>query len=180
MSYSFAGRFYDKDKLFFPYDYKDYSFKVDLEFSELYFTRKLISFSGKHLPLELTLKYTQQHIDLSNDYLHADTGFPRGFKTNYHIFLEYDSSFSGYKYEDADGFEHRFKRNDDYSLTLYYDNFGSGLMLIADNGGYKVFDDNGNYQLFDSYGRLIKIHKKITSSHFAEQNITYSSSLRII
>ena len=39
MSYSFAGRTFNKHKPFFSYDYKDYSFKVDMEHGELYFTR---------------------------------------------------------------------------------------------------------------------------------------------
>lgn len=50
MSYSFAGRFYNKHKPFFPYECDDYLFKIDLEYGELNFTRKLISFTGKHLP----------------------------------------------------------------------------------------------------------------------------------
>lgn len=51
MLFTFAGRYFNKRRHFFSYDFKDYSFKVDLEFRELYFTRKLMSFSGKHLPL---------------------------------------------------------------------------------------------------------------------------------
>ena len=175
MSYSFAGRYYNKHKPFFPYECDDYSFKIDLEYGELYFTRKLISFSGKHLPLNLSLKYIQRHVNLSNDFLHADTGFPRGFKTNYHVFLEYDSDFSGYKYEDTDGFLHEFELADN-SSTLYYDTFGSGLMLITENSGYKIFDDDGNYQLFDQYGRLTLIHQKITPSHYAEQSVSYEDN----
>ena len=175
MSYSFAGRSYNKYKPFFSYEHKDYSFKVDMEFGELLFARKLISFSGKHLPLDLSLKYIQRHI---YDNFYTNISFPLGFKTNYHVFLEYDSSLNGYKYEDMDGFEHDFKLAIN-SSTLYYDTFGSGLMLIVENNGYKVFDDDGNYQLFDTYGRLVKIHKKITSSHDAEQIIHYSSNLTI-
>lgn len=179
MSYSFAGRTFNKHKPFFSYDYKDYSFKVDMEYGELYFTRKLISFSEKHLPINLSLKYIQRHIS-STQFLHIDTGFPKGFKTNYHIFLEYDSSHNKYIYEDADGFQHNFVKSSNFS-TLYYDTFGSGLMLTVENSGYKVFDDDGNYQLFDSYGRLVTIHQKITTSHYAEQTITYlnNSSLKV-
>lgn len=59
MSYYFAGRYYNKYKSFFPYKYKDYSFKIDLENGDLYFSRKLIVFSGRHLPLDLSLKYVQ-------------------------------------------------------------------------------------------------------------------------
>ena len=175
MSYSFSGRYFNKHKPFFPYECDDYSFKIDLEYGELYFTRKLISFSGKHLPLNLSLKYIQRHVNLSNDFLHADTGFPRGFKTNFHVFLEYDFSFSGYKYEDMDGYLHKFKLADN-SSTLYYDTFGSGLMLITENSGYKIFDDDGNYQIFDSYGRLTLIHQKITPSHYAEQSVSYEDN----
>ena len=175
MSYSFAGRFYNKHKPFFPYECDDYLFKIDLEYGELYFTRKLISFTGKHLPLNLFLKYVQRHVNLSSDFLHTDTGFPRGFKTNFHVFLEYDFSFSGYKYEDMDGYLHKFELAEN-SSTLYYDTFGSGLMLITENSGYKVFDDDGNYQLFDSCGRLTLIHQKITTSHYAEQSVSYEDN----
>ena len=180
MSYYFIDRYFDNAKRFFSYDYKDYSFRIDLQYGELYFTRKLISFSGKHLPIDLSLKYSQIRAN-TYDNLNTYTGFPRGFKTNYHVFLEYDFDFSGYKYEDKDGFLHRFILAIN-SSTLYYDELGSGLMLITTNSGYKVFDDEGNYQLFDQYGRLITIHKKITSSHYAEQNITYTdnSSLKIL
>ena len=69
MSYSFAGRFYNKHKPFFPYECDDYLFKIDLEYGELNFTRKLISFTGKHLPLNLFLKYVQRHVNLSSDFL---------------------------------------------------------------------------------------------------------------
>ena len=175
MPYTFAGRYYNKYKPFFSYNHKDYSFKVDMEFGELLLTRNLIAFSGRHLPLVLSLKYIQRHI-YDNSY--TGISFPLGFKTNYHVFLEYDSNITGYKYEDMDGFEHDFKLAIN-SSTLYYDTLGSGLMLTIENNGYKVFDDDGNYQLFDSYGRLVKIHKKITSSHDAEQTITYSNNLTI-
>lgn len=63
MPFSFIGRFFDKSKIFFPYEYKDYSFKIDLQYGDLYFTRKLISFSGKHLPLNLSLNYSQMHVN---------------------------------------------------------------------------------------------------------------------
>ena len=179
MSYSFAGRFYNKNKPFFTYSHKDYSFRNDMESGELYFSRKLISFSGTHLPLALSLSYIQRHTSVY-DYLHLDTGFPRGFKTNFHVFLEYNSTYDKYLYEDADGFLHEFKLAIN-SSTLYYDSFGTGLMLITTNSGFKVFDDDGDYQLFDQYGRLIVIHKKITSTHYAEQTISYlnNSSLYI-
>ena len=179
MLFSFTGRYFNKRRHFFSYDFKDYSFKVDLEFGELYFTRKLMSFSGKHLPLNLSLKYVQSHIN-GSDCLCSLTGFPQGFKTNFHVFLEYDSYLNKYKYEDADGFVHEFTLAYN-SSTLYYDNQGSGLMLITQNNGYKVFDDDGNYQLFDQYGRLTLIYKKVTSSYGATQFITYcdNNSLKI-
>lgn len=183
MSYSFAGRDFNRYRPFFPYECKDYSFKVDLEFGELYFTRKLLSFSGKHLPLNLCLKYVQRHVDNGTDFSYS-SGFPKGFKTNFHVFLEYSSSHDGcYNLEDADGFSHLFLKAKNTSTTspLYYDSFGTGLMLqTQNNGGYKVFDDDGNYQEFDSYGRLIKIHKKITSSYSAEQTITYVNNVSLM
>ena len=179
MSYSFVGRYYDKNKKFFSYEYKDHCFKIDLQNGDLYLTRKLFSFSGKHLPLELSLKYSQMHVN-TYDNLHTYTGFPRGFKTNYHIVLEYESAYNRYIYEDATGFKHHFILVEN-SSSLYYDSFGGGLMLSVENNVYKVFDEDGNYQLFDQNGRLVVIHKKITSTHSAEQNITYidNSSLKI-
>ena len=181
MSYPFAGRYFDKYKPFFPYELGDYSFKVDLQYGELLFTRKLISFSGKHLPLDLSLKYVQRHAD-NGTMFSSFSGFPKGFKTNYHVFLEYDSTYSRYLYEDADGFQHIFILAVN-SSTLYYDSFGSGLMLEVTNNGFVVFDDDENYQEFDQYGRLKKIHKTIhkqnSTTYYAEQNISYSSDLKI-
>ena len=174
MSYSFVGRYYIKNKPFYTYDYKDYHFKVDMQNGGLYFTRKLISFSGKHLPLDLSLKYSQMHVNVY-DNLHTYTGFPRGFKTNYHIVLEYESAYNRYIYEDIDGYKHHFVLANN-STSLYYDSFGSGLMLTVENNGFKVFDDSGNYQLFDQYGRLTIIHKKVTSNYSAEQTIVYSNN----
>ena len=63
MPYPFAGRYYNKNKNIFSYEYKDYTFKVDLEFGELLFNRQLISLSGKHLSLNLSLNYIQRHVD---------------------------------------------------------------------------------------------------------------------
>ena len=148
MIYSFNIRDYNKKKPFFPYEYKGYFFKVDLKYGELYFTKKLISFSGQHLPLNLSLKYSQMHTSSTNN-LHSFTGFPKGFKTNYHVVLRYELSNDKYIYEDLDGFKHEFKLAIN-SSTLYYDTFGTGLMLTNDNGNIKIFDDDGSYQLFDS------------------------------
>ena len=172
MSFYFAGYFFNKYKQFLKHDYKDYSFNVDLEYGKLYFTRKLFALPGKHLPLDLSLKYIESHT-ASTGYLHYATGFPRGCKTNYHVFLEYDSSNDKYNYEDSDGFLHVFIKAIN-SSSLYYDSKGSGLMLeTIQSGGYKVFDDYGNYQQFDIYGRLILIHQHITSSLSAEVSISY-------
>ena len=181
MSYPFAGRYFDKYKPFFPYELGDYSFKVDLQYGELLFSKKLISFSGRHLPLDLSLKYVQRHAD-NGTMFSSYSGFPKGFKTNYHVFLEYDSTYSRYLYEDADGFQHIFILAVN-SSTLYYDTFGTGLMLEVTNNGFVVFDDDENYQEFDQYGRLKKIHKTIhkqnSTTYYAEQNISYSSDLKI-
>ncbi|MBO6261379.1 MAG: RHS repeat-associated core domain-containing protein [Bacilli bacterium] len=172
MSFYFAGYYFDKYKQFLKYDYKDYSFKVDLEYGKLYFTRKLFALPGRHLPLDLSLKYIEPHT-ASTGYLHYATGFPKGCKTNYHVFLEYDSSNDKYNYEDSDGFLHVFIKAIN-SSSLYYDSNGSGLMLeTIQSGGYKIFDDYGNYQQFDIYGRLILIHQHITSSLSAEVSISY-------
>lgn len=120
MSYSFVGRYYDKNKKFFSYEYKDYCFKIDLQNGDLYLTRKLFSFSGKHLPLELSLKYSQRHVN-TYDNLHTYSGFPRGFKTNYHIVLEYESAYNRYIYEDATGFKHHFILAENPFYALFFD-----------------------------------------------------------
>ena len=155
MSYPFAGRYYDKHKPFFPYECGDYSFNVDMQNGELLFSKELIAFSGTHLPLKLSLKYVQRHVD-NGTMFSSYSGFPQGFKTNFHVFLEYDSTYNRYLYEDSDGYQHIFKLAVN-SQTLYYDTFGSGLMLQTYGSGYRVFDDDENYQEFDQYGRLIKI-----------------------
>lgn len=180
MSFYFAGRYFNKYRPYFAYEQKDYSFKVDLQVGELYFVRKLFSLPGRYLPISLSLYYNQRHAYNSYDDLYLSTGFPRGFKTNYHIFLEFDSDNDKYKYEDADGFLHEFKRNN-ISDSLYYDNFGTGLMLQASNSGFDVFDDDYNCQHFDQLGRLTTIRKRITSSHYAEIHVYYAdnSSLKI-
>ena len=157
MSFYFAGYYFDKYKQFLKHDYKDYSFKVDLEHGKLYFTRKLFSLPGRYLPLNLSLKYIETHT-VSIGYLHYATGFPKGCKTNYHVFLEYDSSIDKYNYEDSDGFLHVFEKAIN-SSSLYYDIKGSGLMLeTLQSGGYKVFDDYGNYQQFDIISYNLYFH----------------------
>lgn len=57
MPYSFLGRYFDKHRSFYTYKHKDYSFNIDLENGDLGFSRKLIGFSGKHLPLDLSLSF---------------------------------------------------------------------------------------------------------------------------
>jgi hypothetical protein len=60
------------------------------------------------LPLNLSLKYSQMHTSSTNN-LHSFTGFPKGFKTNYHVALRYVLLDDKYIYEDLDGFKHEFK-----------------------------------------------------------------------
>lgn len=48
MPRNYIGRYFDKYRRFFSYDCQDYTFDVDLQNGELYFSRKLISFSGKY------------------------------------------------------------------------------------------------------------------------------------
>ena len=175
MSFSFASYCFDKYKKFLTHNYKDYSFNIDLKFGKVYFTRKLFTLPGKYLPFDLSLKYIEPHTT-STQTLHQKTGLPIGVKTNYHLFLEYNTTYEQYWLEDADGFLHVFKLADN-STTLYFDKKGSGLMMeILTGGGYKVFDDYGNYQLFDSNGRLTLIHQQIANSHTAELTITYIST----
>ena len=177
MQHNYIGRYFDKYRRFFSYDCQDYTFDVDLQNGELYFSRKLISFSGKYSPINLSLNYSQMRTS-SYDDLSNLSSFPLGFKTNYHILLEYDSFNDKYIYEDAKGFEHEFKKAVNSNL-LYYDTFGSGLMLIQIANGYKVFDDDGNYQEFDSSKRLISINKKISANAYASQHIYYQTDLKI-
>lgn len=176
MSFSFAGYCFDKYKKFLTHNYKDYSFNIDLKFGKLYLTRKLFALPGKYLPIDLSFKYIEAHTT-STQTLHQKTGLPIGVKTNYHLFLEYDSTcYEKYLLEDADGFLHVFKLADN-SQNLYFDRNGSGLMMeILTGGGYKVFDDYGNYQLFDSNGRLILIHQHIANNHTAELTISYMAN----
>ncbi len=183
MSFSFASYCFDKYKKFLTHNYKDYSFNIDLKFGKLYLTRKLFALPGKYLPIDLSFKYIEAHTT-STQTLHQKTGLPIGVKTNYHLFLEYNTTYGQYWLEDADGFLHVFKLADN-STTLYFDKKGSGLMMeILTGGGYKVFDDYKNYQIFDSNGRLILIHQHIANDHYAELTISYmanypADSLRI-
>ena len=174
MSFSFASYCFDKYKKFLTHNYKDYSFNIDLKFGKLYLTRKLFALPGKYLPIDLSFKYIEAHTT-STQTLHQKTGLPIGVKTNYHLFLEYNTTYEQYWLEDADGFLHVFKLADN-SNSLYFDRNGSGLMMEILTGGYKVFDDYDNYQLFDSNGRLILIHQHIANNHNAELTITYIST----
>lgn len=185
MSFDFGGYDFDKLKKFLNYDYKDYSFNVDLEFGKLYLTRKLFTLPGKYLPIDLSLKYIESHTAQGQN-LHSYTGLPIGLKTNYHVFIGYNSAFGKYQLEDSDGFLHVFEIADltDVSDPLYFDRNGSGLMMKIIQTGYRVFDDYGNYQLFDLNGRLVLVHQQIANNHTAELSIAYiptdpSDSLRI-
>ena len=175
MLFSFASYCFDKYKKFLTHNYKDYSFNIDLKFGKLYLTRKLFALPGKYLPIDLSFKYIEAHTT-STQTLHQKTGLPIGVKTNYHLFLEYNTTYGQYWLEDADGFLHVFKLADN-STTLYFDRNGSGLMMkTIPSGCYKVFDDYGNYQLFDSNGRLILIHQHIANNHTAELTISYMAN----
>ena len=172
MSHLFAGYLFSKYKPFFSFDYKDYSFKVDLEYGLLYFTRELFTLPGKYFPIALSLKYIQPH---TTHNFHLQTGLPKGFKTNYHVFLDFDSSNNKYLYEDADGFLHEFVLAEN-STDLYYDQFGTGLMLKVVNGLVTIFDDDDNYQYFDSNNRLHVIQKKVADNYWTELSISYVSN----
>ena len=139
----------------------------------------LISFNSSNFPLNLDLQYNQIH-DIPNvDILNQKTGFPHGFKTNFHLFLRKNSD-STFIYEDKNGFYHHFNLAIN-SQNLYYDTFGSGLMLLETDDGYRVFDDFGNYQIFDIHGRLINITRKVSSNLDSSFFVTYldDSSLKI-
>ena len=89
-TYPYSNYPYSKYRQFFEFKRKDYHFKVDIETGKLLFDKKLLALKGAHLPIDLYLKYFQ---DFYNPYgeLTDYTGFPKGFKLNYHVYI-----FSGY------------------------------------------------------------------------------------
>lgn len=183
-TYPYSNYPYSKYRQFFEFKRKDYHFKVDIETGKLLFDKKLLALKGAHLPIDLYLKYFQ---DFYNPYgeLTDYTGFPKGFKLNYHVYIF--SGYDGYKYIDKDGFVHTFD-NAINSMNLFYDTNGTGLMMQINNSGYRVFEDpdgvdnnsdNYSFQQFDSSGRLVKIHEQVSSSKYYEINISYDSDLKI-
>ena len=67
MSFYFAGYYFDKYKQFLECNHKDYSFKVDLRYGQLYLTRKLFSLPGRYLPINLevmTCRTLRMFLDL--------------------------------------------------------------------------------------------------------------------
>lgn len=175
-SYPLSNLIFSKYRQFFELRRKDYYFNIDIEAGKLLFDRRLVTFRGAHLPLDLHLKYSQNFFD-SNNGLNAYTGLPKGFKFNYHVYISIDNG--QHNYVDKDGFTHVFALAIN-SSKLYYDTNGSGLMMETTlSGGFRIFDDDGNYQLFDSDGRLIVIREQISLSHYREIAITYTSLLKI-
>ena len=173
---AFSNQSFNKHKHFFEFKRKDYHFHVDIQDGKLLFDRRLITFKGAHLPIDLYLKYNQGHFTQSTD-LFTYTGFPKGFKLNYHVFIAQDDT--NYKYEDKDGLVHIFKLAEN-STTLYYDTSGTGLMMRLENGCPIIFDDDCNKQIFDSYGRLYKIIEKIANSVDREITITYLNNTSLV
>lgn len=174
-SYPLSNHIFSKYRQFFEFNRKDYHFNVDIETGKLFLNRKLVTFRGAHLPLDLNLKYCQDFYDSSSG-LNAYTGLPRGFKLNYHVYI---SQISGqYNYVDKDGFVHIFALaiNTSSPKLIYYDTTGSGLMMEVNSIGFDIYDENENHQLFDADGRLITICKKISSDYHRDINITYDSS----
>ena len=177
-SYPLSNHIFSKYRQFFEFNRKDYHFNVDIETGKLFLNRKLVTFRGAHLPLDLNLKYCQDFYDSSSG-LNAYTGLPRGFKLNYHVYI---SQVSGqYNYVDKDGFVHIFALaiNTSSPKLIYYDTTGSGLMMEVNSIGFDIYDENENHQLFDADGRLITICKKISSDYHRDINITYDSLLKI-
>ena len=183
-NYPYSNYPYSKYIQFFEFKRKDYHFKVDIESGKLLFDKILLAVKGAHLPIDLYLKYFQDFYN-PNDGLASYTGFPKGFKLNYHVYLF--SGYDGWKYIDKDGFVHTFD-NAINSMDLFYDTNGTGLMMKAINSGYRVFEDpdginsnsdNYTFQQFDSSGRLVKIHEQVSSSKYYEINISYVSDLKI-
>lgn len=168
-----SSAIFSKRKQFLEVKRRDYHFQIDVENGSLFFDRKLITFKGARLPIDLHLKYVQPHYANSINNLSAYTGFPKGFKLNYHVFVTIDGN--QFKYEDKDGFVHTFAKAIN-SSTLYCDNSGTGLILTIESPGYKISNEKGDYQLFDSSGRLIIIHEEIADNYYREINITYEQS----
>ena len=177
-SYPLSNHIFSKYRQFFEFNRKDYHFNVDIETGKLFLSRKLVTFRGTHLPLDLYLKYCQDFYDSSSG-LNAYTGLPRGFKFNYHVYI---SQVGGqYNYVDKDGFVHIFALaiNTSSAQPIYYDTTGSGLMMEVNSIGFDIYDENENRQLFDADGRLITVRKKISSNYQRDINITYDSLLKI-
>ena len=84
LNFIFSGLRYKKYQQFFEFNRKDYHFRVGVEDGKLLFDRKLLSFNGAHLPIDLYLKFNQSHLDNSPN-LNSLTGLPKGFKFNYHV-----------------------------------------------------------------------------------------------
>ena len=160
---------FDKYKEFLPLSVNDYSFKIDKSYALPYIDKSLFFLRGKHLPIDLHLKYVYPH---HFDGFNSFSGFPLGYKTNYHCYLYYNSALNQYIYEDKDGFIHIFQLAAN-STSLWFDNSGTGLMLEFRDFLPVIFDEDGNYQLFDYLGRLFLVHKSISYTHFAELKIHY-------
>lgn len=167
---------FDKYKEFLSINVKNYSFKIDKSYALPYIDKSLFFLRGKHLPIDLHLKYVYEH---HFDGFDSFTGFPFAYKSNYHCFIYYNDEKNQYIYEDKDGFVHIFELAKN-SSELYFDNSGTGLMLEFRNSLPVIFDEEGNYQKFDHLGRLYKIHEQISETHYAELDIKYEgTSLRI-
>lgn len=110
---------FSKREQFFELKRKDYHFRVDVKNGDLFFDRKLVSFKGTHLPIDLYLKYIKPHYVNQANNLSNYTGFPKGFKLNYHVFITTDGD--KLKYEDKDGFVHTFVSAINSNNALFYD-----------------------------------------------------------
>lgn len=173
-TYPYSNYPFDKYRQFFEFKRKDYHFNVDIKSGKLLFDRKLITLKGNRLPIDLYLKYFHDFYQYHGDLVDY-TYFPKGFRLNYHVYLFQEGN--NFIYADKDGFFHTFSRAFN-SSDLFYDTDGTGLMLRAENNGYRIFNDD-DYQLFDGDGRLVKIHEQVSEVKSYEINISYDSNLKI-
>ena len=134
-------------------------FNVDIRTGILLHNRNLVNISD-YVPINLNLFYdiTNRNSNVFNGY---SNGFPCGFRTNFHQYVYQEDEY--YIYLDNNGLKHVFGATADDDI--YYEIYGTGLVLYIMNSGYQIKDGTDSILTFDSVGRLISIsrfNKEIT------------------
>ena len=160
-------------------------FKVYVPSGLLLHQQNLVSVDD-YTPLELNLFYDMKYYNTNNIHGYSN-GFPYGFRTSFHQYVYQDDEY--YVYLDSNCLRHIFGATRDNDI--YYDIYGTGLVLYILNNGYKIEDGYNNEMLFNSYGELVTVsnsghtinitlnnHKitKISNDTGKEININYSTS----